>query len=99
MKNKQVRFHPEARLELRAAIQWYRDQDRAVATELRATVTNGLREIALSPQRWLKYLHGTHRYVLQRFPFTIVYLEQEEWVSIVAIAHGKRKPGYWRNRL
>jgi hypothetical protein len=36
---------------------------------------------------------------MQRFPFSVVYLDDPESVTIVAIAHSKRKPGYWKDRL
>jgi hypothetical protein len=39
------------------------------------------------------HLHGTRRFVLDRFPFSIVYLDTAEFVNIVAVAHGKPKPG------
>jgi len=37
--------------------------------------------------------------VLHRFPFSIVYLDDPEVLTIVAVAHAKRKPGYWRRRI
>ena len=33
------------------------------------------------------------------FLFTVVYREQTTIVEVVAIAHGRRKPGYWKERL
>jgi toxin ParE1/3/4 len=44
-------------------------------------------------------LNGTRRFVLRRFPFSIIYLDDPEVRSIVAVAHSKRKPGYWKVRL
>jgi hypothetical protein len=37
--------------------------------------------------------------VMHRFPFSIVHLDDDDEVSIVAVAHNKRKPGYWKTRL
>ncbi len=45
------------------------------------------------------YLHGTRRVVLQRFPFFIVFLDWQEEIYIVAVAHTKRRPGYWKGRV
>jgi toxin ParE1/3/4 len=42
---------------------------------------------------------GTRRYVMRRFPFTVIYRERQLIVEVVAIAHGRRKPGYWKKRL
>jgi plasmid stabilization system protein ParE len=56
------------------------------------------RQIVRMPQRWPKYLHGTRRFVLRRFPFSIIYLDDYD-VNIVAVAHNKRKPGFCKRRL
>jgi len=44
-------------------------------------------------------IHGTRKLVLQRFPYVIVYREKESSVEILAVAHGHRQPGYWKDRL
>ncbi len=55
--------------------------------------------ISQAPRRWPKHLHGTRRFVLQRFPFSIVYLDEPDVLNVVAVAHNKPKPGYWKQRL
>jgi hypothetical protein len=62
-------------------------------------VSDVIREIVQTPQRWPKYLYGTRRFVLHRFPFSIIYLDDSDILSIVAVAHNKRKPGFWKQRL
>lgn len=99
MRSKQFRFHPEARRDFGDAIDWYRSRSPAVATEFRIAVSNAIRNIVEAPQRWPKYLHGTRRFVLHRFPFSIIYLDDPDVLSVIAVAHGKRKPGYWRERV
>jgi len=99
MSTKQFRFHPEAREDFREAIAWYRSRSTTVATEFRVEVSDNIRHIAQAPHRWPKYLHGTRRFVLDRFPFSIVYLDDPDAVIIVAVAHNKRRPGYWKDRL
>jgi plasmid stabilization system protein ParE len=99
MRSNQFRFHPEAREDFRDAIRWYRSRSPIVATEFRGMVSDVIREIVQTPQRWPKYLHGTRRYVLHRFPFSIIYLDDPNVLVIIAVAHSKRKPGYWKRRL
>jgi toxin ParE1/3/4 len=36
---------------------------------------------------------------VRRFPYTIFYLELAEQIWIAAVAHQRRRPGYWRNRM
>jgi toxin ParE1/3/4 len=39
----------------------------------------------------------TRRWKLARFPYSIIYLGTEH-VRVIAIAHDRRRPGYWRGR-
>jgi toxin ParE1/3/4 len=99
MSSKPFRFHPAAREEFRDAARWYRAKRAIAASEFRRDISDGIRNIMQAPRRWSTYLHGTRRFVLQRFPFSIVYLEELEVVTIIAVAHSKRKPGYWKGRV
>ena len=35
----------------------------------------------------------------ETFPYAVLYLEEADHIAIYAIAHFKRRPGYWRERL
>jgi hypothetical protein len=39
------------------------------------------------------------RRAVPRFPYYVVYLEMATHIHILAIAHDRRKPGYWKDRL
>ena len=39
------------------------------------------------------------RLAVKRFPYHVVYLEAQTHIRILAIAHDRRKPGYWKSRL
>ena len=42
---------------------------------------------------------GTRRrYILRRFPYSIIYQVAAEELRILAIAHHRRRPGYWAHR-
>jgi hypothetical protein len=49
--------------------------------------------------RWPRHGRCARRYVVPRFPFSSVYRMREDEVEIIAVAHGRRRPGYWRSRL
>jgi plasmid stabilization system protein ParE len=55
--------------------------------------------IAAAPQMWSPHLHGTRTCPLRRFPYHVVYVEEATAVLVVAVAHNRRRPGYWRRRL
>lgn len=91
---KEYRLHTLAWRELEEADVRYFTREYDISVEFLA-----LAAISDAPHRWPKYLHGTRRLVMQRFPFSVVYLDDPELVTIVAIAHNKRKPGYWKDRV
>ena len=39
------------------------------------------------------------RRAVTRFPYHVVYLEMASHIRILAIAHDRRRPGYWKGRL
>jgi plasmid stabilization system protein ParE len=97
--SKPYRVHPEVWLEIEAGDDWYLERSVDASAGFIVAVSEAFDTISLAPKRWPKHLHGTQRFVLHRFPFSIIYLDDSDVVSIVAVAHGKRKPGYWKTRF
>jgi hypothetical protein len=54
--------------------------------------------VSESPARWPRWGKRHRRFVLQRFPFSLVYRFDHLELIIVALAHHKRRPGYWSSR-
>ena len=42
---------------------------------------------------------GVKRLLMGRFPFSVVFVVTGEHVVVLALAHHRRKPNYWRDRL
>lgn len=93
-----VEFLPEALAEAKSAAAWYAERDARAAGAFADELEHALKRIADAPLRWPVYLHGTRRVVLARFPYLIVYRAGRGRVLVVAVAHGRRRPGYWRKR-
>jgi hypothetical protein len=56
-------------------------------------------EIDIDPMRFPKYMFSTRACAISKFPYLIVFHDNGFSVKIVAFAHAKRRPGYWRRRL
>lgn len=42
---------------------------------------------------------GTRRrYLLRRFPYSIIYQASADELRVIAVAHQRRRPGYWAGR-
>ncbi len=93
-----VVFHPAAVEEAQAARQWYATRSQSAADSFLAELDRGIEAVALAPERWPPFVHGTRRYLFQRFPFQLVYRVVNASVQVVALAHGRRRPGYWKLR-
>ena len=99
MSSRQIDVHPEAVAEARAAAQWYGERSALAADAFLAGLDRAIERIAENPEMYPHFVRGTRRYLLQRFPFYLVYREVVGKLEIVAIAHGRRKPGYWKKRI
>jgi plasmid stabilization system protein ParE len=95
------RFHPAARTELLAAVDWYAQRDPIVATAFAQVIDTALKEIAAVPLAWPTWAgRADLRWrPLRRFPHSLVYLVDETAIVVVAVAHQKRRPGYWLRRV
>lgn len=47
---------------------------------------------------WAIFQFGFKRYILNRFPFSIIYKEINKEIFIIAVMHNSRKPAYWLDR-
>jgi plasmid stabilization system protein ParE len=99
MADKPLDLHPAALAELKSAVVWYRERNQTAALNFVAELDRAIDLLIASPGRWPIGEHGTRKFVLQRFPFAVVYREKETVVQVLAIAHGHRRPGYWKQRL
>ena len=98
MVRRAVEFHPDAVAEAQAAAEWYRQRSETAADALLVELDRAVVRIADAPSRWPIFLLGTRRFLLRRFPFAVVYREVGETVQVIAVAHARRKPGYWKER-
>jgi toxin ParE1/3/4 len=93
---KPVEIHPAALGELKSAVSWYVQRSEPAALNFNSQVDEALALIVEAPRRWLSGDHGTRKFVLRHFPYAIFY--RELTIQMVAVAHGRREPGYWKDR-
>jgi len=98
-KDKPYDLHPEALEDIQEADQWYSERSPSTADDFVASVYAGIYDICGAPQRWPKHSHNARRYLLARFPFSVIYLDKPDMVKIIAVAHHKRRPAYWKRRV
>ena len=77
---------------------WYAQRDHAVAAAFVGELDGAVEAILAQPFRWPAYLGAAHRFAMRRFPYAVIYRPSTTLVHVVAVAHVKRKPGYWLAR-
>lgn len=100
-----MRFLDAARQELDEGALWYEARDRGLGERFLGDVEQRLDLIKKNPAigaQWevrdVPAQVVVRRVPLRKFPYLIVYVLEPE-LTVVAIAHGRRKPGYWSDRL
>ena len=102
--NSRVRFEDEAAEEYRLAGRWYEERRENLGVEFFDAVDNTIEQILALPRSGAS-VPGigpdlpVRRLAVTRFPYHVVYLEMDDDLRILAIAHDRRRPGYWKSRL
>jgi len=99
MASRPVVFHPDAEQEYLLSLGWYQERSLPAALDFEAEFSRAIANIQESPERWPSYFGVCRRYVLHQFPFSVVFRVFPSHVLVVAVAHGHRRPGYWKKRL
>ena len=55
-------------------------------------------QLLIDGQFILTYFDEFRKYTLRQFPFSVIYQELLSEIIVFAVAHGHRRPGYWRSR-
>jgi toxin ParE1/3/4 len=99
-----IHLHPGAAADLTSAGDWYELQLPGLGLDLADDIQRGLNAIAESPETWplwpgIGEAVGVRRFLLARFPFAVGYIVEADEIVVLAIAHLRRRPGYWLARL
>lgn len=99
-----VRFEEEADAEYRDAGRWYEQRRTGLGLEFFDAVDAALDQIVRLPRAGQPVPRvapdlPVRRAPVRRFPYHVIYHEAKNTISVLAIAHDRRKPGYWKHRL
>lgn len=93
-----VDYLPDARCDFDESFDWYAKRSARAAVGFLDAVDKAIDTIAAFPERFAPF-DGLHREcLLARYPFRIVYRVAAGTIVVVAIAHAKRHPDYWKTR-
>lgn len=95
----ELEYHPGASDEVAYAYDDYSaiDPDLGVRFKLELDRAEGL--VQWSPETWSRYFHDTQGFRFRGFPFVMTYVIRGDRIIVIALAHTRRRPGYWPDRL
>jgi toxin ParE1/3/4 len=95
-----LRIHSLASQELAEAVRWYESKRAGLGRELLDDLSASVARLTLNPEAGnpMSADQKTRRLLATRFPCQIVYRVQPNEIVVVALAHLKRRPGYWKHR-
>ena len=92
------RYLPPAREELNEAAAFYDARVPGLGEAFLDDVERAIETIQENPRIGAAVGRRFRRTLIGRFPFSIIYAEREGEIVIVAVAHQRKRPGYWRGR-
>jgi plasmid stabilization system protein ParE len=91
-------FHPDAEGEFFKAIDYYETCEQGLGYDFSIEVYTAIQKIIAYPKIWPVFKDDIRRYLINRFPYGILYSLEDNEILILAIMHLHRKPEYWKFR-
>ena len=78
---------------------FYEGQAHELGAEFLDDVQRAIDRLRDNPKLGQIVVDELRRSLLSRFPFSLIYVIEPEGLLIVAVAHQRRRPYYWRERI
>ncbi len=96
---KPVIIQREASAELEEDMAWYEKRQTGLGLDLESEVEKTIARVRRDPTIGTRYRNTQIQFVrVKRFPYVVYFREFEDAIWVIAIAHGRRRPGYWKKR-
>ena len=95
---KAIEYLSGARVDFDESFDWYAERSVGAAIGFASSVDEAIERVTADPRRFPSTHGGCQYCSLNRYPFRIVFRDDPDRLIVIAIAHAKRRPGYWRSR-
>lgn len=92
-----ISFDASAQLELDEAADFYDLESLGLGAEFVDSVEAALHSLLEFPESCPVLLGETRKLVIERFPYSVMYWIDGDVIVVSAVAHQRRRPGYWRD--
>ena len=94
----EIIFHPDTAHEIKSSYEWYQNQAEGLGEDFLEELESAYEAITELPGTWPKFTTNCRRFLLSKFPFSVIYQVNNNSIFVLAIMHNSRKPGYWEGR-
>ncbi len=91
-------FHPDALAEYAEAVKCYATQNSQIAQAFINSIEDAVYRVRESSDRYPEIDEDIRRCMVRKFPYTILYSIEQDYLLIIAVMHCSREPNYWKDR-
>ncbi|WP_287602365.1 type II toxin-antitoxin system RelE/ParE family toxin [Thiothrix sp.] len=92
-------FHPEAEAEVTEAVDYYEQVSVGLGQDFANELYLAVERIAGFPNAWPIVDPDIRRCLLKRFPYGVLYAQDDDAIFVLAVMHLHREPDYWKHRV
>lgn len=92
-------IRPDAELDIQDALEWYEAQILGLVSEFIRAVDACLSSIGRNPLAYSVIYKQVRRTFIRRFPYGILYVFAQDFITVIACFHSRRNPKSWKIRL
>lgn len=96
---KRVTFHEDADAEVIEATCYYEGRTPGLGQMFLLDIEDAIGQICSNPEGFQLVGTEVRSKLLRRFPYSLMYAIDPDRLRVVAVAHQRRRPGYWLHRL
>jgi plasmid stabilization system protein ParE len=93
------RFLKPAEAEVEEAARYFDEQRDGLGERFQQDLLDAVKVVTGHPLIGKPVRGRVRQFPLRRFPYKMIYVIDGDDVVIVAVAHHRRRPGYWRGRF
>jgi plasmid stabilization system protein ParE len=94
-----VTFHEAASAEVNEAAKYYEERVPGLGLLFLAAVEEATEKVLANPEAFQLVGDEIRHKLIRRFPYSLLYVIEPDRIRVIAVAHQKRRPGYWSHRL
>ncbi len=92
-------FHPRASEEIVETTAYYEGEVPGLGERFVNEVERIIEVLCDQPKIGQSVGEELRRILLARFPYSLIYSIEPERIWVIAVAHHRRRPGYWQDRI